>query len=107
MGNCPKDRLDIITAKTIRTMKDLDSVLNKSSPFPFYTLNTKTIGDLQVFEEIHFLHELSDIKVDNYKNIAEWYWKMFENPIIQHYHRLMVDQVNIDFDNNEIEFTNV
>ena len=113
MGPCPKERLDLITAKAYNSMEQLNKILESPSPYPFFTLNTKTIADLQVFEELHLLHECSDIKVDSYPNIAKWYWNIFENKdywtfnSIQHYHELMVKQINIDFPNNEIDFTKI
>ena len=104
MDPLPKKLLDPIITKAHRTMKELNEVLSFPSSYPFFTLNTKTIADLQIFEELHLLDECSNLKVSQYKNVERWYTKIFENDIIQEYHRLMVKQLNIDFE-NDIKFT--
>ncbi|CAI2381133.1 unnamed protein product [Moneuplotes crassus] len=103
MGPCEEKRMKFITKGAHSTLKRLDWILSEPE-IPFFTLNTKTIADLQIFEELHFMHELSDIKMHQYKHLGAWYDKMFKKEEIQHYHKLMEEQVNEDF-GTDFKFT--
>ena len=63
-----------------------------------------TIADLKIFEELHLLDAISDIKVKNYPSINKWYSKIFKNEHVQFYRELMIKQLNIGFPNNGIDF---
>ena len=51
------------------------------------------------------LHEITSMKVDEFPNLQRWYNDIFAQEGVQHYHKLMIKQYEIEFPENEIDFT--
>ena len=98
LGHPTQEQKDKLRMTASNALKEVDE---------FVKVGSLTIADLQIFEEVHLATECTDLKVKDYPNLNKWYSKIFENEHVQFYHHLMVKDINKDFPDNGIKFTEI
>ena len=98
LGHIPQDQKDKLRKAAFGMMNEIND---------FVKVGSLNVADLQIFEEIHLLTECTDIKTKEFPNLDKWYSKIFGNEHVQSYHKLMIRDLNNDFPNHGIKFTEI